>query len=78
MPIYRCSKCGVMENTAASLYWTREKGSPPLCCLCDPKIGKWHDIFDRRPVPEGYVEGPDGFIYHPDDPYLKRLQAEKN
>lgn len=77
MSIFKCSKCGVMENTAVSNYWSREKGSSPLCSQCDPEIGKWHGVFLRKPVPQGYVEGTDGFIYDPDDPYLKRIGMKK-
>ncbi len=77
MPIFKCSKCGMMENTAPALYWTRKEDEPPLCTLCDPKIGKWHGMFKREPVPPDYVEGPDGFVYHPKDPYLKQLLKRK-
>lgn len=73
MPIFKCSKCGMMENTAPSHYWTRESGSPALCTECDPEIGRWHGFFERRPPGPELVEGPDGFIYHRDDPLLKRL-----
>lgn len=86
MPVFKCSKCGMMENTATSHYWTRDfdrtaggakNPSPPLCSLCDPEIGKWHDRFPREPVPPDHVEGPDGFIHHKDDEYLKRLLKEQ-
>lgn len=83
MPIYLCSKCGMMENTALSHYWTRywnapkEAPPPPLCSECDPEIGKWHGAFERKPISKDHVVGPDGFVYGKDDPYLKRLLRER-
>ena len=77
MSVFLCSQCQMMENTATSHYWTREKGTPPLCAECDPAIGKWHNCFDKNPIPPDCVEGPDGFVYHKDDPYLKKQLGEK-
>jgi len=48
MGAFVCDKCGCLENTALSNYWTREEGSPALCSACDPEIGKWHGAFLRR------------------------------
>jgi len=85
MPIFKCSKCGVIDNTATSGYWHRymslEKGQtppPPLCSQCDPEIGQWHGRFERNTPGElKVVEGPDGFYYDPEDKYLAKLRAEK-
>ena len=77
MPVFLCSRCKIMENTAASHYWIRKEGEPPLCTQCDPAIGKWHNMFERRLLPEDCVVGPDGYVYHRDDPYLKRQLKEK-
>ena len=49
MSLFKCSKCGCIENTATSRFWVRKKDEPPLCSQCDPKIGKWHGLFPRRP-----------------------------
>ena len=57
MPLFKCSKCGGVENTACSNYWA----GATLCSACDPKIGKWHGLFPRL-NPDDYVEGPDGFL----------------
>lgn len=67
MSIFKCSKCGCVENTALSRYWVRDFDKElPLCSECDPKIGKWHDSFDKKNVSEvGYFLGNDGFLYHP-------------
>jgi hypothetical protein len=48
MSLFKCEKCGCIENTALCRYWFREKGSPALCSECDPKIGKWHGLFKKR------------------------------
>lgn len=60
MPIFRCSKCGRIENTALSNYWTRS--GEPLCSECDPEIGKWHGVFNKMPA-KGFYLGNDGFLY---------------
>lgn len=65
MPVFRCSKCGCIENTALSGYWFRN-GKPPLCSACDPAIGKWHNKFKKESA-VGMLEGSDGFLYHPDE-----------
>lgn len=79
MPIFKCSKCGMLDNTAISGYWARQMDSlPALCAECNPEIGKWHGEFERvTPESQGYVEGPDGFLYSPNDEYLARLRKEK-
>lgn len=80
MSIFRCTKCGCVENTALSHYWSRVHmdGLEPLCSECNPEIAKWHGEFEKvTPESCGYVTGPDGFLYMPHDEYLKRLIAEK-
>ena len=48
MPLFRCSKCGCIENTACCDYWSRvhldEK--EPLCSECE--TGEWHGLFNKR------------------------------
>lgn len=51
MSLFACSKCDCIENTACSNFWTRGK-NPPLCSVCDPKIGEWHGLFERRKFAE--------------------------
>lgn len=48
MSLFRCDKCGAVENTATSGYWFRDRGGPALCAECDPQIGKWHGIFPKQ------------------------------
>ena len=51
MSIFKCEKCGCAENTALCGYNFRGKG-PALCSECDPKIGKWHGCFEKKPFKE--------------------------
>lgn len=48
MPLYRCSKCGCVENTAMSNYWRAADKAQALCSECDPAIGQWHGQFPKR------------------------------
>ena len=80
MPVFKCSKCGHVDNTALASYWWRVTHDklPPLCSLCDPEIGKWHGAFERfRPEDRDLVEGPDGFLYHPSEEYYQRQMRER-
>lgn len=65
MPIFKCDKCGCVENTACSNYWTDKFANPPkptLCSECDPSLGKWHNKFPKESA-EGLLLGKDGFLY---------------
>lgn len=48
MPLYCCSKCGCVENTAMSNYWETANKDAAMCSECDPEIGKWHGQFTKR------------------------------
>jgi hypothetical protein len=67
MPLFRCSGCGAIENTALCHFWMSSKleGKDPLCSLCDPEIAKWHGIFPRKSA-DGMLMGNDGFLYEPE------------
>ena len=78
MSAFKCEKCGCVENTATSNYWsqkypfqvTEEKPfpadvnseKPKLCSECDPDIGKWHGCFPKESA-KGLMLGEDGFLY---------------
>ena len=47
MPLFICSKCGVIENTALCGYWWKDKKNP-LCSECDPDLKKWHNKFPKK------------------------------
>lgn len=49
MPLYECSNCHAVENTALTNFWwdVTHDGKPALCSECDPQIGKWHGQFPK-------------------------------
>jgi hypothetical protein len=56
-----------MENTACCHYWSRYQGKDKpklaaLCSECDPTIGKWHGMFEKKPA-KGMLIGNDEFLY---------------
>ena len=50
MPLFRCTACDTVENTALSNFWhaleIEEKRA--LCSECDPLIGQWHGEFPKQ------------------------------
>ena len=49
MPLFPCSKCNCIEDTALSHYWSaRLRQKSAVCSACDPKIAKWHGQFVRE------------------------------
>jgi hypothetical protein len=69
MPLFMCRKCGSVENTALSNYWTTQMSAyeagekhEPLCSACDPDIGAWHNQFPRRSA-EDYVQNKAGHLW---------------
>lgn len=69
MPLFMCTRCGCIENTATSEYWAQQMAAyeaetpfEPLCSEHNPAIGRWHNQFPRRSA-AGYVTDKRGFIY---------------
>lgn len=54
MPLFECSQCHVVDNTALTEFWwnVMREGHAPLCSQCDPEIGKWLGSFPRTNVEE--------------------------
>lgn len=49
MPLFQCSECYVIENTALGDFWSRQAGLTPglpICSQC--ATGKWHGRFARE------------------------------
>jgi len=75
MPLFRCTKCGCVENTAVSNYWSQvypikgEKKKEPLCSECDPEIGEWHNRFEKKSA-KGCLITDQGFLYTKEDKVL--------
>lgn len=62
MSLFKCSKCGCIENTATSDYWHQiyTEKQPPLCSEC--QTGVWHGIFEKKTPEEwGLMKQLDGF-----------------
>jgi hypothetical protein len=62
MPLFACSKCNCVEETALSHYWSaRLRQVAAVCSACDPGIGKWHGEFPRESA-QGWVNDRSGFL----------------
>jgi len=49
MPLFACTQCLCVENTAVSNYWRDTcEDKAPVCSQCDLEIGAWHGRFYRR------------------------------
>ena len=69
MPLFKCSGCGTVENTALAKggYWSRHSldGKEPLCSEC--MTGVWHGQFPKEPAE------PPRWIPDADDPEFLTL-----
>ena len=62
MPLFPCSKCNCIEDTALCHYWSaRLRQTSALCSACDPTIGKWHGEFPKESA-QGWIRDRDGFL----------------
>jgi hypothetical protein len=64
MPLFCCSKCGCVEDTALCRYWSaRLRRMPPLCSACDPAIARWHGEFPQQSAEaEAWVTDQHGML----------------
>ena len=51
MPLFACSKCNAVENTALGEYWSRPKA--PLCSECSGLFNRWHGRFPKEQADNG-------------------------
>lgn len=59
MPLFKCTGCGCIENTAVGGFWGRPKDEVK-CSECD--TGKWHGLFEKKtPEQLNYVQLADGY-----------------
>ena len=61
MSIFKCTKCGVIENAEWCNFHTLKEDEPAMCSLCDPAINKWHNRFPRALFKGAYdadIHGP--------------------
>jgi hypothetical protein len=62
MPLFPCSKCNCIEDTALSHYWSaRLRQTAAVCSACDPTIAKWHGEFPQESA-NGWVTDRSGFL----------------
>ena len=74
MPLFKCSKCGCIENTALGKYWGTDK---PICSECS--TGKWHGEFKKQDaVDTGCYYDKNGFLYYPSEVDKKKMEWEYN
>lgn len=77
MPLYRCTDCGCVENTALGwfhcthLYKDNPQMNKPKCSECGPKkyedggdtgYGKWHGSFEKKSATGWFVDTT-GYIW---------------
>lgn len=62
MPLFRCSSCGCVENTALSEFWVQRdfEKVEPKCSEC--RTGTWHGRFEKKPA-SGYKIDQQGFLW---------------
>lgn len=61
MPLFECSKCHCVENTALGNYWMpKVDNEPVLCSECD--TGTWHGEFEKKPA-AGMKIDQSGFLW---------------
>jgi hypothetical protein len=74
MPLFKCDKCGAIENTALGDFWGAEE---KRCSEC--AFGAWHGAFPKKyATKEGYYKDAEGFIYEPDSVDKKKMEWTYN
>ena len=62
MPLFPCSKCNCIEDTALCHYWSaRLRQTSAVCSACDPTISKWHGEFPKESA-QGWSGDRSGFL----------------
>ena len=74
MPLFMCTKCRCVENTALGYYWPAKfkDKSPVECSECH--TGQWHGEFTKRPA-DGYFVDNQGFLWSMEEISAGRLPA---
>lgn len=69
MPLFVCSNCKCIENTALCHYWMHlGYGTPKLCSECDPEIGKWHGSFQKEEFNDK------NWVYEQDSDFIREIE----
>jgi hypothetical protein len=62
MPLFPCTKCNCIEDTALCHYWSaRLRQTSAVCSACDPAIQKWHGEFPKESA-QGWISDRNGFL----------------
>ena len=77
MPLFCCSQCGCVENTAMSNYWQAVDKSKALCSECDPAIKQWHNQFPKRSA-NGMLVDQNGHLWSQETIVAGRLPTSCN
>ena len=61
MPLFECSECHTVDNTAlAEFWWQRDiEKRAPVCSACNPDQHEWHGKFPRTTLDEYNKLHPD-------------------
>lgn len=67
MPLYVCSQCSAVDNTALTEFFARVDldGEAPRCSECI--TGTWHGKFEKRLFDDFWVHDKRGFVYTRDE-----------
>lgn len=64
MPLFECTQCHCVENTALGEYWWRKyKDMPVICSECGK--GKWHGKFPKESA-KGMLVDQNGHLWTPE------------
>lgn len=75
MPLFKCTECHCVENTALGDYWTAKFGKSPRPVKCSECCdGKWHGKFTKQSA-NGYYVDVQGFLWSADEIAAGRLPA---
>ncbi|MHA6346438.1 hypothetical protein [Roseivivax sp. CAU 1761] len=56
MPLFACTKCNAVENTATGWYWLAKAREEAQCSEC--RTGAWHGHFPKQDAGESWRPDP--------------------
>jgi hypothetical protein len=76
MPLFRCDKCGCVENTATGRFWSQKAYSEQVLCA-ECATGKWHNSFPKESA-DGLFVDENGFLYLPEEVDQEKMEWTYN
>lgn len=66
MPLFECSQCGAVDNSAvAPSFWSDHMHKKPARCT-ECETGTWHGMFPKEKAADrGYEKNAQGFLQPP-------------